>query len=158
MYGQDYDERFPWGIDIVDRYSPDIWDGFPEWKAFLASMPLMHDLVDPYVKSHGAWRCPSDIGGTYVEISSCTLDCTPTAYQRYGASYAYRTELSFRHITFGGLSRPAEVNVLADLMGRWHSGGSTQRRDYRYHVLYADWHVKHTPYDRYLEAWRVPVP
>lgn len=157
LYASDYDERFPWGIDIVDRYAPSIWGGHPGWQAFLQSMPLMHEVVDPYVKEMGVWRCPSDTGFTWLEISSTPLVCQPSAYTQYGASYAYRTELTFRGLSVSGIESPAEINVLHDLTGAWH-GGSTTRAGFRYYVLFADWHVKQLSYDTLIAAWRRDMP
>lgn len=157
MYAQDYDDRFPWGIDIVDRYAPFIWNPWPQWKALIPFMPLMHHVLYPYLRSGQCWRCPADIGCTYVEISHADLDARPTAYERYGASYAYRTELTFRGATLDRLEHPSEVNVLADLTGTWHGGRSVLRTEYRYHVLFADWHVKNVSLAAHLRAWDVRV-
>lgn len=158
MYAQDYDDRFPWGVDIVDKYSPDIWRGNPSWQAFIQSMPLLHAVTDPYVKAAATWRCPSDTGAEYIEISNATLDCWPSSYERYGASYAYRTELAFRGLTTTGLDLPAQVNVLEDLVGQWHGERGQNLQKYRYHVLFADGHVKRLTYDALMEAWDLRVP
>src|SRR5512147_1798196 len=57
MYMDDYDGFFPWGVDAADKYLPQIWDGYPAWQACIAAMPLMHDLIDPYVRNKEAWHC-----------------------------------------------------------------------------------------------------
>jgi general secretion pathway protein G len=157
MYAQDWDERFPGGVDIIDKMFPYIWAGHPQWQAMLAVLPLLHDVVDPYVKNKEAWRCPSDTGcsGT-LEISHVGFTAQPSVFAQYGNSYAYRTEVSFSAKAVSGLDRPADINVMEDMHGGWHgSRGSFQ--EYRYQVLFADWHVKSLTYDALMKCWNTPV-
>jgi len=158
MYAQDYDERFPYAVDIVDYLHPEIWNSWPQYQAQIPYMPLLHDALNPYVKSKPAWSCPSDTGyNGILEISNCTFAASPTCYAQYGSSYAFRTELAFLDRSISGMSRPAEINVLEDIHGGWHGSKGGSRQGYRYQVLFADWHVKSLHFDAVDAAWWVPT-
>jgi type II secretory pathway pseudopilin PulG len=153
MYGQDHDERYPWAVDAIDRMRPQIWGNHPEWQQWIPTMPLLPEALAPYIKSNTLWRCPSDFGHDYVEISNVVLPAHPSAFEVFGTSYAYRTELAFRGRITGSSPSPGKVNVLEDTVGRWHGDG-TFLRGFRYNVLFDDWHVKSLTSDQLEEAWR----
>src|SRR5579884_961583 len=48
MYVQDYDETYPKSTDAADALGPNQLDAWP-------------DLIFPYVKSDGAYNCPSAV-------------------------------------------------------------------------------------------------
>ncbi len=157
MYMDDYDGLYPWGVDIADRNHPEIWDGFPAWEAQIPYMPLMHDLVDPYVKNREVWHCASDRGFDVLEdAGGLPLAARPTSFGVLGSSYMYRTELTFVQATPEALSDPVKVNVMFDGSGRWHGGDDWGAM--RWNVLYADGHVKTANRGQYDEAWDTPVP
>jgi general secretion pathway protein G len=158
MYQQDYDGIFPYGIDPADRFQPGIWNEFPDWKDQIASMPDLHQALFPYTKSMGIWECPSDAGFTYLDINNnLPLDGKPTSFRKFGTSYLYRTELTFRRLRQEMLTSPPRINVLGDAAGKWH-GRSVDEDKLRYNVLYADWHVKTASRSQYLDAWSQRLP
>lgn len=140
MYNQDHDGYFPWGVDATDRFTPQIWANHPEFQAQIASMAMIHELLAPYAKSAGIFRCPADTGYTTEDFTGYPLDATPTSFGRFGSSYLYRTELTFRQMNEDALRAATEVNVMFDGAGRWH--GSIVPPNQRYVVLHADGHVK----------------
>lgn len=157
MYAQDWDERFPAGVDIIDKLFPQIWGAHPQWQAMLGALPLLHDVIDPYVRNKETWRCPSDTGHSGIlEISNVQFTAQPSVFAQHACSYAYRTELSFSGKTISGLEQPAAINVLEDLHGGWH-GGRGNYQEYRYQVLFADWHVKSLTYDALMACWGTRV-
>ena len=152
MYMDDYDGQFPWGVDIADRNLPQIWDGFPTWQAWIPYMPLMHTLVDPYVKNSEVWHCPSDKGFDVLEDAGLPLAARPTCFTAFNTSYMYRTELTFLQTTQDRMENPAAVNVMFDGSGSWHGGGEG-----RWNILYGDGHVKTANRSQYDEAWDTPI-
>src|SRR5579884_3221108 len=62
LYMSDYDGIFPNAIDASDRYTPQIWDAFPSFKDRIPYMPLLSDVLQPYLKNHEVFHCPSDSG------------------------------------------------------------------------------------------------
>ena len=165
MYAQDYDEYFPFAVDVIDSNDPSIWASYPAWQALINSMQMLHEVLNPYVKSSLTWRCPSDTGWNWqLEISNSNITASPSSYVQYGSSYAFRTELGFSALnlpgrpvyTISGLERAAEINVMEDLTGAWH-GKRGAARDGRYNVLFADWHVKSLTFDGVQNAWDTAV-
>jgi len=165
MYMLDYDDRWPLGVDPADKFTPQIWDGFPEFRARLVTLPLMHELMTPYLPSLAVWKCPSDKGQDVDDTSFELLPASPSSYETYGSSYYYRTELTLRSLMGTSLRDPASVNVYFDGSGAWHTGVDILRprdglreireklRQYRYNVLFADMHVKNISRAQYDEAW-----
>jgi len=156
MYMDDYDGLFPWCVDIADKNLPEIWSDYPAWQALIASMPLMHDVVDPYVKNKEVWHCASDKGFDVLEdAGNLPLPAHPTCYNAFGSSYMYRTELTFRQATQESLPDPVAINVLFDGSGTWHGG--KEWGSFRWNVLYGDGHVKTTNRGQYDTAWNTAV-
>ena len=144
LYAMDYDDLYPLAVDVIDKYSPEIWSDHPYWQVWIPYLPLLHEVLQPYQKSKEIWRCPSD-------------------YEQYGSSYFFRTEIAFRQMRIGGMQRPAETNMLFDASGKWH--GSKSRfapeyppdPNYRYNCLFADLHVKNITLDQMWQAWGVEL-
>ena len=104
------------------------------------------------------------------------MPARPTMFEKYGASYLYRTEISFKQKSLDGLSGwrrdnngqwqevgAGEINVLFDGNGSWHGG--TLFPSKQYIVLFADGRAKLRTYDQYQAAWStaldpnpIPVP
>lgn len=172
-YGQDHDDLFPYAIDCWDRYVAD-------WRhPFLADAPArVRDLarenrtlpvvMRAYVRSPELWCCPADNGlrfSQFGDIFGGQDSGASTAYEAYGMSYGYRTELGLLEKPISSLRTPVEVNVLADAAGYWHTryhraprrDESSDTRDlarWSFNVLFADWHVKNVPAEHYLDtAW-----
>ena len=156
MYMDDYDGLYPWGVDIADKNLPEIWASYPNWQAQIAVMPLMHELVDPYVKNHEVWHCASDKGFDVLEdAGSLPLPAHPSSYAALGSSYMYRTELTFLQATQENLADPVGVNVMFDGSGTWHGGNNWG--EFRWNVLYGDGHVKTANRGQYDKAWQTNV-
>ncbi len=139
MYSQDYDGLYPWALDAADKYTPSIWDRYPDFQSQIPHLPMLQDALQPYTRSHGIFQCPSDFGFRNDDFTGLALNATPTAFERFGLSYYYHTELAVRHMTVTSLRAPSEVNVLSDASGKWHGNLD---KGLRYNVLFADGHTK----------------
>lgn len=169
LYMGDYDDKFPYGLDAVDRYRPEIWSEWPAWQARIPYMEMLHEVLQPYLKNHDIFHCPSDRGTEVVENQfPMTLLSAPSAFETFGTSYNYRTELAFRGMCQSDMEWPATTNVLFDAAGHWHGSERAVRpsdpyqtayqlmRGYRYNVLYCDMHVKSIQYQALQKAWSYP--
>jgi prepilin-type N-terminal cleavage/methylation domain-containing protein len=155
MYTQDYDEYYPWAVDPTDKYTPQIWGGFPAFQAQIPFMPMMHEALQPYVKSQQVFACPSDTGYTVEDFTGEPLDARPTSYKKFGTSYNYRTEISFRQASEGSIRNATELNVLMDAAGKFHGGLVFDRM--RYNVLHGDTHAKNLSRSQLDALWALPV-
>src|SRR3954462_1190862 len=45
MYEGDYDDVFPHAVDPSDKWTPQIWDSFPNFEAEIPKMPLMSEAL-----------------------------------------------------------------------------------------------------------------
>jgi prepilin-type N-terminal cleavage/methylation domain-containing protein len=170
LYMADHDDVFPQAIDASDKFAPAIWGGSPEWQARLASMPLMHEVLQPYVKSKELFRCPADVGNRILDNHfPVELPAAPSMFATYGSSYFFRTEIAFRGMSGTSFQLPADVNVMFDGAGHWHGAARRLeptdtfgqvvelRRQYRYNTLFGDMRVKSLTRDQLQEAWRVDL-
>ncbi len=187
MYVSDYDGLFPYGKDASDQAVPQIWNSNPTCQAKIAVMPFLHPspavttpaplpaqsgVLDSYVKSKDIWRCPSDTGFDYLDNNDscngpCFMPARPSMFEKYGASYLFRTEIAFRQkdmdnlkaVTFDGREvGPSQINVLFDGNGSWHgSPFAMGKNGLRYVTLYADGHAKFLTNDQYQEAWSTQI-
>jgi prepilin-type N-terminal cleavage/methylation domain-containing protein/prepilin-type processing-associated H-X9-DG protein len=155
MYAQDYDEFYPWAVDPTDKYTPEIWSGFPDFQAQIPNMPFIHECLQNYIKSQDLFRCPADYGYKIEDFTGVPLDASPTSYRKFGTSYNYRTEISFRHAGEATFQTPTDLNVLMDAAGRWHGGLVFDR--FRYNVLHADGHAKNMDRNKLDALWRLPI-
>lgn len=178
MYSQDANEFYPYALDPTDKFTPQIWYDFfqrhPELRppgitsinAWLGSLPMIHDVLQPYMKSAKLWKCPNDFGLYYQDFTFEAFHARPSCFERYQTSYLFRTEIVFRKIRIDSFSRGAEVNVMFDASGAWHAGAPLAREadevlqyaeGYQYNVLYGDLHVKAATYEQLAEAWATPL-
>ncbi|MEN6303301.1 MAG: DUF1559 domain-containing protein [Armatimonadia bacterium] len=155
MYMDDYDGYFPWAVDPADKNLPQIWNGFPQWQSWIAYMPLMHQVVDPYVKNREVWHCPSDKGYDVLEDTGLPLPAHPTGFDTFGTSYMYRTEITFLQASQESMLDAVGTNVLFDSDGDWHGGSGAE--DGRWNVLYGDGHVKTANRSQYDKAWHTAI-
>jgi general secretion pathway protein G len=171
MYADDADDLYPAGTDPSDQYAnPDIWTGSP-YQAQVHQMPFLHIILAPYIHNPELWRCPADSGykaldiSTYVNaFNTVPLDATPTAYEKYGTSYLYRTEIALLGTKYGSLvaydsqNNPhenAEVNVLMDGNGSWHGGFLVSQK--RYNELMGDGHVVNQNIAQFGQTWQLQL-
>ena len=174
LYMGDYDDVFPSALDASDRYTSDIWESNKEWHDRIAQMPMLHEVLQPYLKSPEMFRCPADTGGKYLDNHLFrTINADNSMYKKYGSSYFFRTEIAFKYFTQTKFSLPANINVLFDGAGHWHGAGraiddgDAQRNDfltatallktYRYNTLFGDFHAKSLNYDTLEAAWQTPL-
>jgi general secretion pathway protein G len=169
LYMTEADDKWPLGVDPADKFTPQIWNQFPEFQAQIAHIPLMHDLLDPYVRAPNVWECPSDKGQEIDDVSFELIDSMPRSFERFGTSYYYRTELTVRQLTSTNLGDITNINVYFDGSGAWHGSADILRKgenfkewfdkldDYRYNVLFGDLHVKNISNGQYRTAWSTPL-
>lgn len=183
MYASDYDGLFPYAKDASDAYVPQIWSSFPSCQAILQAMPFLHPSVyygkshreagalDPYIRSDALWRCAGDVGFDILDNNDncdgpCPMPARPSMFERYGASYLWRTEVAFRRkgpdsltgISFSGQEvGPAQINILFDGNGSWHGSAFSflSKGGLRYLTLFGDGHAKLLTNQQYQEAWAI---
>jgi len=178
LYAEDYDELYPAGNDPSDvRSVPNVWSldtAHPEYQAQVAAMPPLQDILNPYIKSPALWHCPADKGYTDIDISSynggtnipMNPTATPTAYDKFGTSYLYRTEIALLGTRYGSLvaysqdaaktpHEGAEVNVLMDGNGSWHGGVFVSQK--RYNELMGDGHVVNQNIAQFQQTWQLSL-
>jgi len=156
MYASDWDEIYPFAKDVADHAVPEQWDVFPYWQAWIPYMPFLQDSLDPYIRTRELWHCPSDTGFDMLEDSGYPMDAQPTCFQKWGASYLYRTEIAFRFTTAGNMVDPTATNLIFDAHGSWHGHGLI-RHQKRWNILYADGHVKSANPQQFEQAWATPI-
>ncbi len=170
IYMGDYDDLFPSAVDPSDKFIPTIWDAQPQWESQIAAMPLMSDALQPYMKSKEIFHCPSDVGSETLDNQFPTVFKTsPSMYATYGSSYFLRTEIVFRSLTQTAFEKAANINLMMDGAGHWHGGGRAVEptddgntffnllHDYRYNVLYGDFHVKNISRGALDQLWATPL-
>jgi len=170
LYMTDYDDEFPYAVDASDKYAPEIWNAYPGFKARIPQMPLMHDVLQPYIKNKQVFICPADAGMELLDFSPyVAFKAAPSlaSIPEYGSSYLFRTEIAFKYLTSSSFELPANINVLFDAAGHWHTSQRAARptdtvdvqfdlfSKYRYNVLYGDLHVKNVTYDVLQQAWNI---
>jgi prepilin-type N-terminal cleavage/methylation domain-containing protein len=166
LYMADVDDLFPHAVDPSDKYAPQIWGHNPIWQNQIANMPMLHEALQPYMKSKEIFECPSDNGTRVLDNHfPDTLNTTPSMYRYYGSSYFFRTEIAFRQFSDTSFQLPSQVNVLFDGAGHWHGSRPMLNptddldtyfdriRNYRYNTLFGDWHVKNLSRDGLDAAW-----
>lgn len=170
MYTSDYDDLYPHAVDCSDKYDPNIWAPYPQFQQQIAFMPLIHEALMPYSKNKLIFKCPSDDGTQVLDNHYPDKFVTsPSMFATYGSSYLYRTELTFRNMTTTSVPEPADVNLLMDGAGHWHSGSRRLEltdtgldyvhlvTSYRYNVLFTDFHAKNLTFDQLDAAWQIPL-
>jgi prepilin-type N-terminal cleavage/methylation domain-containing protein len=171
MYVQDYDGLYPYAVDPADRDTPQIWNGFPAFKAQIPALPWVHEVLQPYSKSRELFHCPSDQGITIEDFTGLELDCLPICYAKYGTSYLYRTEIAVRGLSEASFQTPAMINVYMDGSGIWHGSGPGDdaigvRNWYktnplllqrRFNTLHGDGHVKCLFFRPLQALWDTPL-
>lgn len=168
IYMGDWDDVFPYAVDPVDKYRPEIWAGEPDFMARIPDMPLLSEALQPYLENYGVFHCPSDDGTDVVDDQPWVpFKSAPSLFATYGSSYFFRTEIAFKYFSQTRFQLPADINVLFDAAGHWHgSGGRVLQNDqnlgnklrgFRYNTLYGDMHVKSVTFDRLRTAWNTPL-
>ncbi|MCC6728643.1 MAG: DUF1559 domain-containing protein [Chthonomonadales bacterium] len=158
LYLADYDDLFPYGLDVMDRLHPEQWLGranpltgesyHAQVLALIAAHPTATNvesvLAPYYAATREVWRCPSDRGRADVSGGR-------PLFEAVGSSYFYRTELALSHVSLPALPRPSEANLLADASA-WHRKGPPSAA-----LLYTDGHIRGVGPAGYLAALRTPL-
>jgi prepilin-type N-terminal cleavage/methylation domain-containing protein len=172
-YAHDYDDLFPYGIDFADKYNASRWEHpfIPDARQRVEILAkedrLLPEVMKSYVTNRLLWRCPADVGLRFTDFSHLIAGFDTgdkTAFEAFGMSYGYRTELALLEKPITSLRKPSEVNVLSDSAGYWHtryhrqplapSRDTLDETNWAFHVLFADWHVKYISYHEYtVLAW-----
>ena len=166
LYMADSDDLFPWAVDNSDKEHPEMWASFPDFQSQIPQMPLMQEALQPYAKSKEIFHCPMDSGSKVLDDHfPLAFDATPSQFAKYGSSYLFRTEITFKHSSSTSLSDPVNLNVLFDGAGHWHGSGpraeagdsgaqfGEKYSHYRYSVLFGDMHVKSRTSQDLSNAW-----
>lgn len=170
MYMADYDDLFPHALDASDKYVPSIWQFQPEYASRIQFMPMLHEVLQPYVKNKELFKCPSDIGTDALDSHfPDVLSSAPSLYATYGSSYFYRTMIGFRYLSQTALEQLANINVMFDAAGHWHGARGVlhptdsfntmidKLQNYRYTTLFGDFHVKSLAWSQLQQAWDTPL-
>jgi general secretion pathway protein G len=191
MYAQDYDGYLPYARDASDAFVPEIWAFAPQaCQDRLKTMPMLHPVpdalantqvvpslfktgaLDPYLKSREIWRCSGDTGFDLLDNNDscngpCPMDARPTMYEKYGASYLWRTAIALAQKPIdalegrtydGRIVGPAGINLLFDGNGSWHGTPlAWGKSGLRYVTLFVDGHVKLLTNEQYQEAWSISL-
>jgi prepilin-type N-terminal cleavage/methylation domain-containing protein len=170
MYTQDYDESFPTACSQDDRITG---RAQPLWPT---PTPYLWEVVAPYVKNAGVWRCPADRG---YKVPALALNFEPSTYAKTGSSYQYNTNLawastgflgrrgSWLPLTVGAIQTPAETMVAAEPEGTgyWHNSilapvlmqrnaGNDTTNTYRFNQVSVDGHVQSFTLAQVQILWR----
>jgi len=167
LYMADYDDLFPHAIDAVDKYQPQIWNHEPEFQAQIPFMPLINDVLQPYMKNKDIFKCPADSGSLVKDDTpDVPFLSSPSMFATYTSSYFFRTEIAFRSYSQTAFQLPSDVNVLFDGAGHWHSHKGCMRAEdlssgeyfdklkaFRYTTLFGDFRAKSLTHDALQQAW-----
>lgn len=170
MYMADHDDIFPFAIDAIDKFHPEIWDRYPEFRDQIPNMPLLAEALQPYIKSKDIFHCPADTGADTLDDQNwIDFKSSPSMYSTFGSSYYLRTEIAFKLFSSSRFQLPSAINVLFDANGHWHGNGDKVRlneqglfylnkvKTYRYTTLFGDLHVKNITFDQLQDAWQTQL-
>lgn len=172
QYARDSDDFYPRGADTAERlaaFEP------PNRANEMRSLPLLRDVLQPYLPSRTVWHCPSDTGwkDSYAayNFNGETTPFPPckSAFERFGTSYIYRVNLGLLKVHYPASAYsfakppnaplelgPVEVGVMSDMMGNWH--GDTDFGSESFILLFADGHVKRQlRITQLIAAWLLPL-
>ncbi len=132
IYVSDYDDRLPFALDPYTRSIMD--DVYPDpYLTTARTMPVLPQILNPYVRSRAVYRCPSEhhfADSGIVENLSDTYGCS-YEYARYPPLLGW-TETSFEN--------SSAALLMSDYSPGWHGGSDFL--DARCNEMFADYHVK----------------
>jgi prepilin-type N-terminal cleavage/methylation domain-containing protein len=145
MYVSDYDDRFPFALDAYTHSI--VTDVFPDpYLKTAQTMPVFHEIMQPYVRSRAVYRCPSEHPNPY--------GIEENLFDKYGCSYQYLQYPAVLQWTEATFEKPAESLLMCDYATGWHGG--TSYLDYRDNELFADYHVKNVEFSYLLTTIQQP--
>jgi prepilin-type N-terminal cleavage/methylation domain-containing protein len=160
LYTQDYDEAFPVACCQTDRIIGKAqFSNQYDLSGHLVPVPYLWQVVTPYVKNATIWRCPGDTGFT---LNHGAIRIQPSAFQEYGSSYNYNTDLvwdepdndpyfqavtpgvlgQWAPMTVGSIQHPDETFISAEPTGYWHNGILGTTNSYHQNTVCVDGHAK----------------
>ncbi|MBW3624098.1 MAG: type II secretion system GspH family protein, partial [Armatimonadetes bacterium] len=162
LYGQEWDDLFPYGIDFADKHNIEFWrwhatlkeDAYNQVEALEKAGRMLPKVLSRQVTSPEVWRCPADNGMNFTMVGNIISGADTggmTLYEAFGMSYGYRTELALLQKPMTSLREPSKINVLMDGTGYWHTRFSRPPREeddtrdahrWGYNVLFADGSVR----------------
>jgi prepilin-type processing-associated H-X9-DG protein len=147
----------------VDIYGDDF--AGTQYALVAATMPLVSQTLQIYVKDNQIWDCPDDTGyseaGSFEDFPLFTAPA-PSAYAKFGMSYGYDTYLPLMGLNAATLTAwdrdapyteygPDHIILMQDMDGSWHGGQAFA--DKRYNVLFCDGHVHYTTRNEDTDLW-----
>ncbi|HEX8237117.1 MAG TPA: hypothetical protein VF600_14255 [Abditibacteriaceae bacterium] len=171
QYAEDYDGKFPRGVDPEDRNDPRGWaqhavpspDGMgyhiTDYSDDARTAPMLHEVLLPYTRDRSVWRCPADKGwSTRIRdenglgsVWGRLRNVQPSSYAKFGTSYYYYTERGFAGWQPSELVDPSRSISVFD-GDAWHSIDGQPSLN----VLCADGHVQNMSLARFNEMSRRP--
>jgi prepilin-type N-terminal cleavage/methylation domain-containing protein len=169
QYADDYDDMYPNAVDPSDKYTTTWEPAGPTLYAEVQALPLLTDVLAPYITSPQVWHCPCDDGYRVIDTNGVPFNTVPSVYANplYRMSYFSRTEIVFDHIPLDQITAhdnanpPNEysissINLIMDGCGSWH-GDSLFYTDLRYNVLLGDGHAESMNNSAFLRAWDLVI-
>jgi len=148
-YTSDYNDTFPYAVDIEDKH---------DYGSRFQDVPYLWQAIKGYVKADKIWRCPSDIGFTFLT----TGERVRNSFQKFGSSYSWRTALAFeledpanyypaRPVMVSTVKYPRRCLIICDiyqyspnanLAGTGNGGWHVRKAPvYSWNVAFSDGHV-----------------
>ncbi len=144
LYARDYDGKIPLGVDPEDRNNPAIWRNSGAYGGAFYSdattIPYLHEVLRPYVRSPETFHCPADVGWTQSKLPSMNgglHDVKPSSYARFGTSYYCFTVWGFSQQTANDIPEPGETLLVFD-GDLWHQNAGQSLLN----GLFADGHAQ----------------
>lgn len=179
--GLDFADTSPEGRSAWQSFPKDLNPDARQIVEDLATLPNRQGYIDQtlkgYTKSQELWRCPSDHGLQYHVIQEDEFSLNHGAYTDgepayvvFKMSYGYRSELGIAGWNVDQGKEVSNLVVMADMAGYWHtrhhrSPNSDDKvaetkdvQKWALNVLYADGHVKYTPWKEYRHSWNTVGP
>ncbi len=137
MYRADWDDGFPYGVSGWMRHKPDVFILLPYYRD-IPRLPLIPDLLQPYLHSRDVFHCPSDVGSAFSDPPQL-----PTSFAFLGSSYDFDVDLGLRNYTDASID-PARHYYAGDSSGERHTYPGAGYFNEKGNVLFTDGHVKMT--------------
>lgn len=161
LYLQDYDGKYPMAVNPADWLTPGRWrmgpDDDPAFESIAPTLPQLHEVIQPYIRSRGVFHCVADFGLSAGDpFPGWEVDATPSSFVALGTSYFYHTEVAARRLSESAIMSPSGCLTLSDASGAWHGGNApspTESAWLRYNALFADGHVRNVNHVALASSW-----
>jgi prepilin-type processing-associated H-X9-DG protein len=147
QYAEDFDGKFPRGVDPEDRI-PQTWQSGAggKYSVDAQSAPLLVDLLLPYLHTRKVWRCPDDNGWAErpLGFESRLGVVQPSSWVKFGTSYYYYTMHGFAGLRPDDFPHPERDLLLFD-GNFWH----VSEPSHTLNALFGDGHVENLPPEKF---------